>query len=184
MRRTMLGSAVALGALAVLACHASASQVVMMTPRQMAEHSETIVTGRVDRVSASWNEAHTKIFTKIEVTVDQSYKGEARGRVEVLQLGGVVGNVKVTVEGALVWQTGDEVLLFLEPYPGGGFQVAGMSQGRFEIERDPETGDRYVSRPPFEGIELIRPDGETEGGNGTVEKVTLEQFMSEVLAKE
>jgi len=184
MRRSMLRTAAALAALAGFACHASASQIVMMTPKQMAEHSEMIVAGRVDRVSASWNEAHTKIFTRIDVTVEDSYKGDGRRHVEVLQLGGVVGNVKVTVEGALEWRSGDEVLLFLEPYPGGMFQVAGMSQGRFEIERDPETGERYISRAALTGIELMGTDGTPAKGAGSVEKVPLEQFISEALAKE
>ncbi|MDD3643514.1 MAG: hypothetical protein PHQ19_08645 [Candidatus Krumholzibacteria bacterium] len=184
MRSSMKGAVCILASLAVLVCAASASQIVRLTPRQMADYSELVVSGRVDGVTSFWNGDRTKIFTRIDVLVDEAYKGEKRARIELLQLGGTVGNVKVTVEGALAWRSGEEVLLFLEPYPGGRYQVAGLSQGRFEIERDEQTGKRYVRRPALGGTAPMQADGSPAGRPADVERIALEQFVSEALAKE
>jgi hypothetical protein len=151
----------------------------------MADNSALVLSGKVVGMDSYWNEEHTKIFTRTTILVDETYKGEHSPRVELIQLGGVVGNVKVTVEGALQWREGEEVLLFLEPYGiASQYQVAGLSQGRFEIERDPETGRRFVRRPAFAGVELLKSDGGPAKSDGKVEKVPLEQFVSEVLGSD
>jgi len=176
-----------LAALIVLA-HAqalSATQIVVLSPREMADNSALVLSGRVAGTESYWNGEHTKIFTRTTIIVDETYKGEHSPRIELIQLGGIVGNVKVTVEGALQWKEGEEVLLFLEPYGSASqYQVAGLSQGRFEIERDPETGKRFVRRPAFTGVELLQADGGPANGDGALEKVPLEQFVSEVMGSE
>jgi hypothetical protein len=160
----------------------SATQIVVLSPREMANNSALVLSGRVAGSDSYWNDEHTKIFTRITILVDETYKGQHSPRVELVQLGGIVGNVKVTVEGALQWKEGEEVLLFLEPCGSASqYQVAGLSQGRFEIERDPATGKRLVTRPSFAGVELFQSDGGPVKGDGALEKVPLEQFVSEVL---
>ncbi len=160
----------------------SATQIVLVSSREMAENSALVLAGRVSGQESYWNEDHTKIFTRTTILVDETYKGGHSPRIELIQLGGIVGNIKVTVEGAILWRDGDEVLLFLEPYGDTpSFQVAGLSQGRFLIERDPDTGERFVRRPAIDGVELLQSDGKAEKGDGSVEKVRLEQFVSEVI---
>ena len=162
----------------------SASKVVHVTAAQMAENSALVVAGRVSGVESYWNEGRTKIFTRTTVTFDETYKGGHRPVGELIQLGGTVDNVRVNVEGSLKWAGGEEVLLFLEPYGAGTYQVSGLSQGKYLIERDPETGERYVSRAAQEGIELLRADGAPAGTDGRVERVRLERFISEILEPE
>lgn len=160
----------------------SASQIVLISSREMAENSALVLSGRVAGMESYWNEGHTKIFTRTTIIVDETYKGDHSPRIELIQLGGIVGNIKVNVEGALQWRDGDEVLLFLESYGSTpAYQVAGLSQGRFMIERDPETGERFVRRPAIEGVELLQADGGAAKGDGSVEKVTLDKFVSEVI---
>ncbi len=98
--------------------------------------------------------------------------------------GGTVGNIRVNVEGCLKWVRGEEVLLFLEPYENGVWQVSGLSQGKYLIERDPETGEKLVSRTALEGVELLESDGSRTENDGRLEKVRLDQFISEVLEAE
>ena len=183
-----LSAKVAIGAMLVLmfaAASAGASRIVQMSPRQMAEYSALVVSGRVTGVSSYWNESGTKIFTRTTIAVDDTYKGQQGSTVELIQLGGIVGNVKVNVEGALAWKEGEEVLLFLEPYDAGRYQVTGMSLGRYPIERDPETGKRYVSRPAREEIKLMQADGTTPAGpDKGMEKISLDKFISEVIDAE
>jgi hypothetical protein len=144
-----------------------------------------VLSGKVAGVESYWNEDHTKIFTRTTVIVDETYKGEHSSRVELIQLGGIVGNIKVSVEGALRWRDGDEVLLFLESYGNTPeYQVTGLSQGRFMIERDPETGEKFVRRPALKDVELMRSDGTAAAGDGAIEKVSLDRFISEVIEAE
>ena len=182
MRASKIITAIAVAA-AFCGAAADASRVVHMTAAQMADNSALVVSGRVVGVESFWNEKRTKIFTRTTVAVDQTYKGGRTASVEVIQLGGTVGNIRVTVEGGLKWARGEEVLLFLEPYDSGRYQVSGLSQGKFLIERDPVTGERYVSRAASEGVELIQAEGEAVP-DGRLEKVPLERFVSEVIRTE
>jgi len=172
-------------AAAVLLCGAAAhaSRVVHMTASRMADISALIVSGRVSEVESFWNEKRTKIFTRTVIEVDETYKGDRTASVEIIQLGGTVGNIRVTVEGSLKWARGEEVLLFLEPYDSGRYQVSGLSQGKYLIERDPATGERFVSRAALEGVRLFHADG-TSASGGRLEKVPLERFVSEVMRAE
>ena len=170
--------------LAIGSADVSASRVVHMSARQMADNSVLVVRGRVIDVESYWNEKNTKIFTKTTITVDETFKGDQRSRIELIQLGGIVGNIKVNVEGALLWTENEEVLLFLEPYDGGTYQVSGLSQGKFLVERDPETGERYVSRAALEGVELLQADGSKTSQDGQLGKVRLDQFISEVIGSD
>ena len=143
----------------------------------MGEESALVVSGRVTGVRSYWNDSQTKIFTETRVAVDRSYKGAAGGTVSVVQLGGVVGHVQMKVEGALAWEPGEEVLLFLEPFNGDRYMVYGLSQGKYGIERD-DRGRPFVSRGAFEGVEMLdAPDDSSP----EQERVPLDTFIGRAL---
>ncbi|MFQ5511712.1 MAG: hypothetical protein ACE5EO_07685 [Candidatus Krumholzibacteriia bacterium] len=161
-----------------------ATQVLYRSPEDLGQQSSLVVQGKVTGVRSFWNDKHTKIFTETEIAVDQSYKGDRPPAIRILQLGGVVDNVKVTVAGALQWRTNEEVLLFLEPYTTGTFQVSGFSQGKFEIVRDPRTNQPYVERPSQDGVELVggaTPEALKRASR--VEKMPLERFINQALGR-
>ena len=169
----------------LLACSsigpARATQVEHRTPQELGARSSLVVLGSVAEVRSFWNEKHTKIFTDTRINIEQTFKGDRLPSVTLRQLGGTVGTVRVSVAGALQWAPGEEVLLFLEPYAAGTYHVSGFSQGRYDVTRDPQTGRAYVTRPVLEGIELVgAPDGDVARPS-RVEKVTLEQFISQAL---
>jgi len=166
----------------VIASTAHAAQLVNMTPKELAVHSDLIVRGTVAYAQCYWNDKHTKIFTKAAITVAETYKGNEVPSIEVLQLGGIVGNVKMTVEGALGWKEGEEVLLFLEPYPQGAHQVTGLSQGKFAIERDPKTGAAFISRPAPVDAKLVQQrSAEGKSMPPSIQKMPLERFIQDAL---
>jgi hypothetical protein len=172
-----------LGALAMIALGAElahATLLASMTPRQMGERAQLVVAGKVSGAQSFWNEKRTKIFTRIDVAVDASYKGGTQGSVSLLQLGGTVDGVRTTVDGAIQWRVGEEVLLFLEPYTKGTYQVTGLSQGKFRIERDAATGAAFISRPALEGVKLVAAPGSVSPG-AAVEKMPIERFLAEAL---
>ena len=158
-----------------------ASQAVYMSPRDLGDQATLVVRGRVESVDSFWNGKHTKIFTRTRVAVDEAYKGGAASAIDLLQLGGVVGTVKVTVQGALQWRVGEEVLVFAEPAGPADFRVMGFAQGKFTIERDPATGAAYVEGPPLEGVTLVGAPADRERARSS-RRLTLEQFIGEALS--
>lgn len=171
-------------ATAVLTTLASGTQIFHLSPHELGQQSELVVRGRVLGVQSYWNDKHTKIFTRTRIGVDETYKGPGRSAVDVIQLGGVVGNVKVTVHGASHWEVGEEVLLFAEPYDTGSFQVSGFSQGKLRILRDPETGLPYVQASSMEGVKVLRaPPGREPAAAPTVQRVPLEEFLNQALGR-
>ncbi|UCH83790.1 MAG: hypothetical protein JSW50_15290 [Candidatus Latescibacterota bacterium] len=180
MRPTARALVVAVVGICLLAGGAIATQVIYKTPKQLGQTSTTVVRGTVSEINSYWNANQTKIFTETTIVVDETYKGAPFGTVRIRQLGGVVGNVRVTVHGALHWKQGEEVLVYLEPAKNGAFHIAGFSQGKFNIHRDPQTGMPYVNRPELGGTQMVGiPDG---GSRATrIERVPLDRFISQTL---
>jgi hypothetical protein len=182
MMRTAALLGISILALSLLNDNSRATQIVYRSPRELGEEASLVVLGRVGDVRSYWNERGTKILTETRIEVDESFKGQAPSLVRVVQLGGVVGNVRMTVHGALSWKRGEEVLLFLEPLRAGAFQVSGFSQGKFEIERDGVTGRPYVKHPRLDDVEVLRAGGDAAGAAAAPkEKIPLHTFVSETL---
>jgi len=167
-----------------LVCAVHATQVMYQTPQQKGAQSALLVRGKVLSTESYWNASHTKIFTRTQIAVDETYKGPDQPAIDIIQIGGTVDKVKVTVQGALQWEPGVEVLLFAEPYDAASYQVSGFSQGKFGIERDPKTGVAFVNAPPLEGTALVgAPGADSMTRPGKSEKVTLEQFVNRALGR-
>jgi hypothetical protein len=171
-------------ALATFAATAAlATQVIQRTPRELAQESVLIVDGTVTGVRSYWSPDRSRILTETTVAVSSTYKGAGGGIVRVLQPGGVVGNVRMTAHGALSWRRGEEVLLFLEPALNDAFQVAGFSQGKYEIERDGRTGQAFVRQaPPVGGEGASAPVTATAPAKS--QRLTVEQFINQALPRE
>jgi hypothetical protein len=156
------------------------SQVLYMSPGDLAASASLVLRGRVESVESFWNPAHTKIFTRTRLVVDETYKGAARPTIDLVQLGGVVGALKVTAQGAQTWTPGEEALVFVEPAGPSDFRVSGFSQGKFRIVRDQATGVAYVEAAPTEGVNLIGAPAKPAGVLSR-RQVTLEQFVLDAL---
>jgi hypothetical protein len=184
MTRSLIRLSAMMLAIGVVAVNSFATQVIQQTPKQLAQASQLVVDGKVASVRSYWNDDHSKIFTEAMVAVGSTYKGGSTPTVRVVQIGGVVDNVRMTAHGALAWKKGEEVLLFLEPSVPGAFQVAGFSQGKYLIERDPRTGKAFVKHamPPDGGdAKTLASDAQP---SAAIERPTLEQFIDSVLPNE
>lgn len=167
---------------ALAATTVEATQVIYRTPRQLGQDAALVVDGRVTGVHSYWNASHSKIITEAVVDVSQTYKGDGPSTVRVVQLGGVVGHVRMNVAGALTWQHGEEVLLFLEPATPGAYQVAGFSQGKFHVERDPRSGKPYVQQAVMSDVELKAAPGAQPGAD-VPRKLALDKFIDDVFGQ-
>lgn len=164
MKRRVSVPWVALLVLCVAVADAAGTKLLYRSPKYLAAESTQIVRGRVSSVSSFWNDRHTNIFT------------EAR----ILQLSGIVGHVNMRVEGALDWKESEEVLVFLEPGMPGTFNVAGFSQGKFAIERDPRTGRAFVHAPDLAGADVAGKPG-ARAGSG---RISLDAFVAKTILSE
>lgn len=169
-------------ALALASITADATQVLRSTTKQIADVSELAVLGRVSRVVTYWNADHTHIITEAKIAVDETFKGAASTAVRVIQIGGTVGNVKMTTHGAVVWKSGQEVVLFLERAGTDTYQVAGLSLGKFDVRRDARTGQAQIERPADGGARMLAANDTTSTSNRT-EIVSVNQFMRDALGR-
>lgn len=160
-------------ALFLLQSHpAQATQIEARTLPQLGSEAQLVVQGSVRGVRSYWNEAHTRILTEVTFEVAAAYKGEAPSVVKLVQMGGVVDGVRMTMHGAPQWTQQQPMLLFLEPATQDAYRLSGFTQGRFELSPDPTTGELMAKRSLF-GAELVGKDGK-----GALE-LSLNQLLAE-----
>jgi hypothetical protein len=148
-------SFVVLAILFLLARPAASTQVEYRSIEALGAESALVVRGEVSAVRSYWNQSGSRIYTEVTVEVTDDFKGAAPREVRVVQMGGVVDGVRMTVAGALAWQPGESVVLFLEDSLPGRYRVSGFSQGKFDVERDERTGAEYVRQTGLGGVELV-----------------------------
>jgi hypothetical protein len=183
MKRTTVGVAALLVLLAAAAA-VEATQVIYKSPQQMGSESSLVVRGTVTGVRSFWNESRTRIYTETIVAVDETYKGTGTPTARVIQPGGVVDNARMHVHGALTWRPGEEVLLFLEPRRRGGHRVSGFSQGKLTIERDPATGEPFITHPALDDVGLLgAPDSGAHQAAPGAAKTPLDRFIQQALGR-
>lgn len=75
-----------------------------------------------------------RIFTRVEVTVRDAWKGGSPRSVSVVLRGGVVDGIGQRVDGEAVLEQGDRAVLFLR-YDAGlmGYRPVAMEQGAFKV---------------------------------------------------
>jgi hypothetical protein len=134
-------------ALLGVASFAQASLLRAMSVAELVSHSDTIVVGTVVAVHAAWDAQHRKILSTIEVEVQESWKGPASDshRVTIVQPGGSVGEIEMTVQGMPSFAVGESSLVFLRGQHR--FQVVGMSQGKRSLAWD-SVGKRWLVESP------------------------------------
>lgn len=135
-RRVVLG--VALGLLVLVGVPSvEATQIPAFSLRAIADRAERVVHGRVETVETVTNK-DGRLRTRVEVAVEDTWKGPVESRVTVIQASGVVGERWVRVVGEPEFKPGEEVVLFLVRIPSGDWVVAPLSQGKFSVTRDKE----------------------------------------------
>ena len=126
---------------------AQASLLRAMSVAEMVSLSDRIVVGKVRSVSAAWDAQHRKILSTIEVEIEESWKGPVSDsrHVTIVQPGGSVGEIEMTVQGMASFSVGESTLVFLRGQKR--FQVVGMSQGKRPLAWD-SVGKRWLVEAP------------------------------------
>jgi hypothetical protein len=149
----------AFGALGLIAPRvADATLVLALDTPAMAKQADHVAVVDVGSVSAAWDESHEHIFTTIDLTVVESWKGPMAPamHIKVVQPGGTVGDISMVVFGMTRFTPGERALVFLRGTQSAA-GVVGMSQGKRLLRRDAATGRWMVHAPEAAGASFVRP---------------------------
>ena len=122
----------------------SATTLAQMSIEKMARTAPLIVRARCVGNSTRWDAGEIWTFTNFEV--QETWRGSAPPSIAVRLLGGRFGNLTSTVSGVPRFQSGEEVVLFLEPTSREDFSVVSWAQGTLRIRRDFRTGAENVTQ--------------------------------------
>lgn len=144
--RALRGAAMGLFlALSVGASEAQATVVVELTRQQLVDRSDLVVRATVVSQASAWSEDHTRMLTRTQLRVEESYKGQGFGELTLQQLGGAVDGVESHIAGDGVLQQGHQYVLFLRRQNGLVFLTA-LSLAVYEVEAGRGNGAAMVHR--------------------------------------
>jgi hypothetical protein len=140
----------------LLAARADASLVMALDTNELAKRADHIAVADVLSVESAWDEGHHKIYTTIELSVVESWKGGAlpAARLTIVQPGGTVGDVAMVVFGLSNFAAGERTLVFLRGKATAA-SVVGMSQGKRAMRRDTGTGKWTIDRADHAGLSRV-----------------------------
>lgn len=92
------------------------AQNFVPTISERAKTSDLVFEGKVISKHSFWNERRTAIFTSNILEVSKWFKGERPGTVEIISMGGDVGDVIQTVTHEVEFERGMEGLFFCRSY--------------------------------------------------------------------
>ena len=136
--------------LALTVCAVAAAPVAMATLMramdlsELAASADQIVVGDVVSTESAWDSGRRNIYSTIEISVQESWKGATPGdgRIKIRQLGGTVGDIEMTVHGMARFTPGERSLLFLRQA-----RVVGRGQGKRAVHWD-TAGKRWLADAP------------------------------------
>ena len=154
-----------------------ASLLTTMSLRELVASSDQIVVAKVISVGAAWNSSHSKILSTIDVDIEQTWKGEPASRISLVQPGGAVGDIEMTVGGMPGFAPGEHALLFLRGHARP--QVVGMSQGKRTLERDSQSGRWLLHAPDMTCVVERGTDAKLRHAQPTA-PIDLDDFHAQV----
>lgn len=158
-----------LAAFALLAQTPAARATTIIAPDfdTMVGRSDYIVRAVVKSVTSQWRDNPDKpgsryIGTLVELDVKEVIKGAPPSPLILDVMGGRIGDLEFTIDGAPKFTVGQESILFVK---GNGRQIVplvGMSHGFYPVRRDKRTGQDQVMRSGGQLIysekELTQPE--------------------------
>jgi len=115
---------------------AAASTVIFRTDAELASLADRVVHARVVRQRAERPDGPDgAIYTVTTLAVMEDFTGVAGREIDVWELGGIVGDQIMWVAGAVHYEIGGEVLVFLEQ-GRFGFRSVAMGFSKFDVRAD------------------------------------------------
>jgi len=154
----------------LVASASHASLVLALDTTELTKRADHIAVADVLSVQSAWDQSHKKIFTNIELSVVESWKGGAKpsSHITVVQPGGTVGDISMTVFGMSQFSPGERALVFLRGTTGAA-GVVGMAQGKRPMTRDAASGQWTVGVASSAGMERVPLKGKATTTSTTAE---------------
>ena len=111
----------------------------------LAERAEVVAVGRVAEMKSEWSTDRTHIVTRVKLSVQEYIKGEGASDITITTLGGEVGDVGELYTHVPTFRQNESVVVFLQKDREGQYRVTGGTQGKYSIERSPESGQQVVA---------------------------------------
>jgi hypothetical protein len=151
---------------------------------ELAKESDLVVRGVVLSKSCE-RDAQGRIFTQIELDVQEVWKGTLKtNKLTIVQGGGILGEESVVVSGQVQYDLDEEVVAFIVYNAAREAVTLGMTQGKFHLERLRNTS-RIYAHNPFHGRPLHSGKNRSELENESklpTGLMTVEELKSKVVA--
>ena len=134
------------------------AQMVEVSFSNKVQQSTLIVEAKVIQKQASWNDAHTRIYTANELEIYKVFKGQLPSmNCQIITQGGIVGNDKHEVHPSLQLSLGDVGVFFLQESTANlteinGFKLSSIASHQGFYRYDDISG-RAIS--PFDYNQLV-----------------------------
>jgi hypothetical protein len=175
---------------------ARASIVMALDLPELVRQADHIALVDVVSQRSAWDTRHERIISTVELAVVERWKGAAKpgaagDHLTVVQPGGTVGDLTMTVTGLSAFSPGERALVFLRGASTNA-QVLGMSQGKRLVRYEATSRKWLVHAPDLRQTTLVKQPIQTPatGAVGlqpvrvtsSVREMGLDEFRTQVQA--
>ena len=132
----------------------SATTVIPPTFEQLVQQAEFIFQGTVTNTQSVWvgEGAQRHIETYVTFQIEDNVKGQAGSSYTIQMLGGTVGDETFEITDTPKFKVGDRDILFVEHNNEQFVPLVGISFGRFQVQRDNQTGREVLLNNEGEAV--------------------------------
>jgi hypothetical protein len=180
-RRVVMMVALAIGGSAVNAVPATASIVRALELPDMVQQADHIAVVDVISQRSDWDAKHERIFSTVELKVVERWKGQsetAEDHLTIIQPGGTVGDLTMTVTGLSAFSPGERAVVFLRGAAHNA-RVLGLSQGKRPMRYDATARTWWIKQASRRDVTLVKTPGATNPVS-TPASVTPNRLQSRV----
>lgn len=129
---------------AVLLPSEATAQTLRRSLGELTREADAVIVGKTLSTESYWTADRSAILTRVTVRVDETLSGDASSQVVLTVPGGQVGDLLHEISDMPVFLPDEEVVVFTTRLASGETVVAGGLQGKLEIVRDRDQGERQV----------------------------------------
>ncbi|NQT84973.1 hypothetical protein HQ563_18305 [bacterium] len=149
----------------------------------LTEISDLVVLARVESVESGWNDAHSRIRTRVTLEVQRVLLGSLEGEKLDIELPGGEApgeELRQIIPGVPRFTVGEEAIVFVRNDPDLFCPIVGWIQGKFKVITEAATGRKLVvDRLSKFRRYLARKAGIGKLKNlGEAETICIEEFAS------
>jgi len=128
-----------------------ADQMIPLPIEKLSARADLILHGTVTSTTVRRDPAG-RIYTAVDLQVDDVWKGSlTTNHFTIVHGGGVLGEEASVVSGEADYAVGEELVCFLVLNQRGEGVSIGLSQGKFNVWKDPATGEK-LAHNRFHGL--------------------------------